>query len=147
MRRNWSRSLLTATILMLVVLVTGGPAMAAPPIDWRIRTTFLTADGDDVPLRYGQHDEPGRDGFGWYHIMDGRGVGEEQYEHIKQKIEFVLDACRPKFNSSTRKATCRRVDTKTEATYTVVITDRHDSRSPSRPVGVITYSYDFGCGC
>ena len=141
------RALLTTLSLLLVGIVTGTQALAAQPIDWRVRTTFITANGDDVPLRYGQHDEPGRTGFGWRHIMDRRQVGEAQYESIKRNIDFVLDACRPKFNPTTRKATCTRVDPRTTAKYTVVITDRIDRNSGGRPVGVITYFYDFGCGC
>ena len=44
------------------------------PIDWGIITTFLGAEGEELPLRTGQHDIPGvADGFGDRHIKDGHG--------------------------------------------------------------------------
>ncbi len=59
----------------------------------------------------------------------------------------MLDACKPKFNARTKKATCSMFDTRTEATLYGVITNRVDSRSPWRPVGVITYYCSWPCGC
>lgn len=110
------------------------------PIKWDVYRTFYE-DGQDIPLRYGQHDYGSTDGFGTRHIEDGHPeqVAAAGWDDV------VSDTARTLHNG-----TCRAETTdKQRCTYTgddiyfpgtmVVVHTQDDSRPPDgRPLGVIT---------
>ena len=69
------RTYVLGILLSLLFVSTGfaAPASAAgntKPIRWDVYKTLYGSHGEDIPLRYGQHDDGPLDGFGTRHIED-----------------------------------------------------------------------------
>jgi hypothetical protein len=115
------------------------PAQAAStanpnPIDWTVARTIFGKNGEDLPLRVGQHDLGDIDGFGLRHISDGH----DGFVPDAGLIQDAADTCDSNPNGAT---TCEITDS-TGRRFIVVWTGRIDSRSPDgRPVGIITAYY------
>ncbi|MEU8539537.1 hypothetical protein AB0C52_05970 [Streptomyces sp. NPDC048717] len=128
------------------------PAQAATkpnPISWTVYSTHIGPQGEDVPLRVGQKDAGGIDGFGKRHIESGHADQISSWSNMKQDIDKTLH--RGKCTTSGSKITCKlnsHTFRNTNASgMAVVFTERVDSRSKDRrPVGVIT-AYYYNCGC
>jgi hypothetical protein len=72
------------------LVATAGPVLAENPlpINWTVSDNFRGPLGDDVPLRFGQHDFSETDqGFGRFHIEDGHGVV------VPELIQETLSTC------------------------------------------------------
>ena len=106
------------------------------PIDWSVVTTIIGRDGEDLPLRTGQHDAPNSEGFGIRHIEDGHNGFIPDPGLIQLAVESV--SSNPNPNST---STVTYVDANGRKFF-VAWTERVDSRSPDgRPVGIITAFY------
>lgn len=136
-----SASVGVAALAVAGMFTTTSEAAANPnPIEWAISQTIIGPNGEDLPLRYGQHDFGADDGFGIYHIQDGHGG----FVPSAGEIEIVLnDApnCGPAFNPGDGTQTC--VAPVQGRAMTVSATERVDNRSgDGRPVGIITAFYN-----
>lgn len=103
------------------------------PIDWTVVEggNFIGPNGEDLPLRIGEHDVevPRKDGFGIRHIEDGH----EGYVPDLDRIERALASCRPEYDSSSDTWECAAEG------LLVYYTERVDTRSPDgRSVGILT---------
>ncbi|MFF4323245.1 hypothetical protein [Streptomyces sp. NPDC001568] len=145
--------ILVATAATCAALCTGVPAASAAdnpnPISWSIHSTHVGPGGEDIPLRVGQADAGGVDGFGKRHIESGHGDEISSWSNMKQDIDKTLS--RGRCSASGSKTTCdlssRTFSNPRAGGMKVVFTERVDSRSKDRrPVGVIT-AYYYGCGC
>ncbi|MFB6844706.1 hypothetical protein ACFCXS_07560 [Streptomyces sp. NPDC056373] len=147
------RASVTVSVIALCLFgAAASPAQAAAnpnPIDWHVYSTHIGPDGEDVPLRVGQKDAAGIDGFGKRHIESGHSGQISSWSNMKQDIDKTLD--RGKCKTAGSKITCnlqshtfRNVNA---SAMKVVFTERVDSRSHDhRPVGIIT-AYYYNCGC
>lgn len=135
-----------ARVLVLVVGLLLGLAggLVAPsvaqandnPIDWRVFQVFYDAQGADIPLRYGQHDESeAEQGFGKYHIEDGHGT-------VPSQADIQAAIVNPEYCE-------HRLDGRVECNsgYLVVVYQPLvDPRSEdSLPFGIITAFYYLPC--
>jgi hypothetical protein len=112
------------------------PAAVNPnPIRWTVFKTLYGKHGEDIPLRYGQHDAGPIDGFGTRHIEDGHELWGGDWTDTANMIEHVIQsgAC----TTSGTKVTCRISGA---YSFTVVYATHVDPRSgDGRPFGVITF--------
>jgi len=123
---------LTALVAATFPVVAPAAAAANPaPISWKVYKTFMGPEGEDVPLRIGQHDAGPVQGFGKRHIDDGHAIDWDRFDGT---IQRTLDRGR-----------CRLTTTTVTCTYgaafmsRVVFNLRVDSRSgDGRPKGIIT---------
>ncbi|WP_220211959.1 hypothetical protein [Streptomyces sp. WELS2] len=148
------RGTVAATVIAAVCAfgAAPSPAQAATnphPIDWSVYSTHIGPDGEDVPLRVGQKDAGGIDGFGKRHIESGHDGQISSWSNMKQDIDKTLDRgkCAPSGSKSTCKLDSHTFRNPNASGMKVVFTERVDSRSKDhRPVGVIT-AYYYNCGC
>lgn len=135
----------SSTIAAAALAVTG-MFMASPdadanpnPIEWGINATVIGPNGEDLPLRFGQHDFGNDDGFGIYHIQDGHGG----FVPSSGEIEIVINeapGCGAAFNPGNGTQECTAPVQ--GRPMTVAATERVDTRSgDGRPVGIITAFY------
>jgi hypothetical protein len=104
------------------------------PIDWTITRTIFGKNGEDLPLRVGQHDLGDVDGFGLRHISDGHGG----FVPDSGLIQDAADTC----ESNPKGTTSCQIADSAGRRFIVVWTERIDSRAPDgRPVGIITAYY------
>lgn len=149
-----------ATVLV-IVLATLSAAVAAPstaapaltrlasasgvgtfansnPIDWTQVAWFTNHQGDGFPLRVGQHDDRGRDGFGQRHIIDGHGVVPD-LEDIQEAV--AGPGCW--YTKLDQRWRCFSG----ESLVFVAYSTQPDDRSPdSDPFGIITAFYKLPPG-
>lgn len=82
---------LVAGAAAFAVLSAGAPGASAAdhpkPIDWRIHSTHIGPEGEDVPLRIGQADTGGTDGFGKCHIESGHGDEISSWSTMKRDTD------------------------------------------------------------
>lgn len=100
---------------------------AAASTNWNIYTTFWSDDGQDVPLRYGDHS------FGYVHIQDKHPMPDSS---MIGWIDETLDG-----GTYTDQGDTIRVEEPlvTGNKFIVVYTERVDGASgDGRPVGIIT---------
>ncbi|WP_251410500.1 choice-of-anchor P family protein [Streptomyces meridianus] len=106
-------------------------------INWNVFDDFTGPAGNDIPLRYGQHDHPDQDGFGKYHIEDGHGMVPD-HEDIQETVG-TSGYCVPAPDD-------RVICTNTEFSLVVVYATHVDARSgDGRPFGIITAYYFLPC--
>ena len=112
--------------------------------NWTVYSTFIGAMGEDIPLRIGRHDTPGRDGVGFLHIIDGHGELPDVYE-IEALLAHSDRLCQ--FYAVDDKWRCSQMAG--DRALFVVFTERVDDASgDGRPVGIITAYYSpRGCPC
>jgi hypothetical protein len=134
---------LAVLLLATLAAIAGGlatPAVSSAnpnPIDWRIYQSFRGALGNDVPLRYGQHDASEDDqGFGKYHIEDGHAGAVPDAHDIQDAVgnpEYCVT----------------RLDGRVECNsgYVVVVYQPaiDDRSNDNRPFGIITAFYYLPC--
>jgi hypothetical protein len=137
------------TVLVLVGLCVAPSAAFAqvpgePPIDWSVRTTFIGANGEDIPLRIGQHDSPIRDGFGVRHILDGHDEIPDERD-IGVVLSRSDDLCKTTSKDDRARCYLQIGDRGLVIVYTESV--RGDAPD-GRPTGVITAYYTpRGCPC
>lgn len=130
--------------LLGAVLIGAPTASAGGPVDWTVISTFIGADGEDIPLRVGSHDTPVAQGFGARHIRDG-------HEEVPPDtdIELVLSGSNRNCAHTASDDRSRCALELGDRTLFVVFTERVDDGSgDGRPVGIITAYYSpRGCPC
>jgi hypothetical protein len=123
--------------------VSASPATASAPVnpnpvDWRIVTTFLGRNGEDVPLRVGRRNAGPFAGPGVVHIEEGHGL-VPPHGYIERAL--MEGKCRPlpdRMECLVRVSNYQQV--------LVAFTERVDPNCPDgRPVGVITAYYINVC--
>ncbi|MFG3105114.1 hypothetical protein ACGFZL_31990 [Streptomyces sp. NPDC048182] len=152
MRTSLRAVLLSCVAAFLAVGGAASPSQAATnpnPIYWSVYTTFIGPGGEDVPLRKGQKDAGGVDGFGKLHIESGHDGQISTWTDMKLEIDRTLDS--GKCSTASGKTTCDLLSHTLHYSHAggmvAVFTGRVDSRShDGRPVGIIT-AYYYGCGC
>lgn len=130
-------TLLTALLAAWAITAATPSTALAPnpnPIDWTVYSTFHGKNGEDLPLRKGQHDAGKIDGFGLHHIEDGHPVPESS---LFGWIDDALEDGTYKSQAGNKvKVTNKMV---TGHTFIIVFTERIDSQSgDGRPVGILT---------
>lgn len=124
-------------IATTIGLATPAFAQQEEPIDWTVSATIIGRDGEDLPLRIGQHDSPTKDGFGILHIQDGHGG----FVPDPGLIQHAADSCAS--NPNPVAVTVCRIAGDGGRPFLVVWTERIDSRAPDgRPIGIITAYYE-----
>ena len=120
--------------------VSTGEAFAANTnsINWKIISTYYGAKGEDIPLRYGQHNQGQAQGFGLYHI-------EDDHDRLPSTTDLAdtLEFGKCTYQKSNNSYQC--LYDSTHGNVIAIFTERVDSRSKDgRPVGIITAYYEDG---
>ncbi|CCH76399.1 putative Predicted protein [Nostocoides japonicum T1-X7] len=135
---RWVRLFVIAVVATLgLSLATSSSAQAANtnPIRWLpVFKTLYGPHGEDIPLRYGQHDQGPIDGFGTRHIEDGHDKWGD-WDETADMIEHVIQT-----GKCSVKGTTHNCSLSGSYLFVAVWSSRVDSRSgDGRPVGVITF--------
>jgi hypothetical protein len=137
-------AVVAATVLLTFISASSAPPASATvnphPTDWRVVTTFLGRNGEDVPLRVGRRDAGPFKGFGVVHIEEAHGrIPSHGY------IEQALTEGKCRFSLGRTECT---VKVNPYQLVFVAFTERVDPTCPDgRPVGVITAYYIDICPC
>lgn len=109
-------------------------ALNSNPIDWTVTDWYVNYQGVGFPMRVGQHDDGGDDGFGRDHIIDGHGF-VPPYEDILAAVS-VASHCL--YNPWDQRWRCQDPESLLFVVYTLQIDERSGD---DLPFGIITAYY------